>query len=317
MPRKSVSFVQRSVARAAGWRAYQRRLRDRLARLAPLPAFSEEAWHVAGADAQVAWKRLLAWRVPDATTSEIAETTQALSPAWTAVCAWQRFTSAGVLTAPGIQSNAPSTTLHFLGAAKAECSMPHVLFSDLPALLGHTELLLVGPNALEPACGRDAVPDPNRNCSGQLSVQVEKSLYHSSKSASPSLALALNAGLQSSYGRHWLPTIKLLLEMRIPTVITGYNADDVVGGLACMLAHGLRPRLVFGGRNPFGSLLGRTNSWETEPDSLNCDEELRHMKKRAKRVAKLGLRELNRLSAANPAALPLCNSYWLGFHGEK
>eukprot|EP00930_Biecheleria_cincta_P073127 TRINITY_DN60442_c0_g1_i1.p1 TRINITY_DN60442_c0_g1~~TRINITY_DN60442_c0_g1_i1.p1 ORF type:complete len:328 (+),score=40.11 TRINITY_DN60442_c0_g1_i1:79-1062(+) len=327
MPRKSISFVQRSAFRAAGWAAYQRRLQERLGSLAPLPAFSEKAWHVAGSDAGVAWKKLSAWRSPDATPAEFVETTQALSPAWTAVCAWQRFTAAGLLLAPGIHSSGSPTILHFIGAAKAERSMPHALFFDLPALFGHTELHLVGPGASEHASIQGALTNPHCDSSRQLSIQVKRSLYHNSNLGSPSLALALNAGLQSSYGRHWLPTMKSSLETKTPTVITGYNADDVVGGLACMFAHGLRPRLVFGGRNPFGSLLGQANSLETESDSLNCDEELRHMKKHAKRIAKLGLRELNRSScilqqmqpgqAESPAALPLCNSFWLGFCGEK
>eukprot|EP00931_Biecheleriopsis_adriatica_P005635 TRINITY_DN107129_c0_g1_i1.p1 TRINITY_DN107129_c0_g1~~TRINITY_DN107129_c0_g1_i1.p1 ORF type:complete len:310 (+),score=64.59 TRINITY_DN107129_c0_g1_i1:57-986(+) len=308
MPRRNPA-AERAAFRAAGWAALQGRLQQRLHEMTPLPPSSEKAWQLAGNCAGPgSWGDLLAWRLPEGSPSQLAEATQVLSPAWTSLAAWRRF-KLPVHTHPGA-----SSSLHFLGAAKAECAMPLRAFQDLPLLLGRTEISLIGPRAHVAAC--DAV----ETAEATMSIRVATSLYQDCSLEAPQLALALNAGLQSSRGRQWLPAMRRLLAQDTPTVITGYSSQDIVAGLACMLAQGLRPRLLFAGRNPFGSRLGATDPWGAAgfEDSPPDEEELKNIKKLAKKLARDGLRNIDAftLEVEHPQE-PLCNSYWMGFQGEK
>ena len=110
--------------------------------------------------------------------------------------------------------------------------MPHATFRDLPCMLGAVEILLAGPNASLPPAPELQVDMLARVTKKQLQVHVEVQKYEHCEVQAPTLAVALNAGLQEGGSQSWMPALEELLEAHVPTVFTGYSREDVVAGLA-------------------------------------------------------------------------------------
>eukprot|EP00667_Euglena_gracilis_P023376 EG_transcript_26379 len=164
---------------------------------------------------------------------------EGLSRSLTTYCALQRL---GVLSA--CPSDAP-LRLHVLGCdVEAEYALP--FFAELAGWLAEycVDLLLCGPQC----------PSSEAFTFRNLTITMRTGLYHDlvtpSTLALPVCAIAFNMG----YGVDWEPTVRFLVQHRIPTVVTGLDAAEVefaqraieqdVGVLA----------VRFSGRNPFGSL---------------------------------------------------------------
>ncbi|KAI0311128.1 hypothetical protein OF83DRAFT_1152250 [Amylostereum chailletii] len=70
----------------------------------------------------------------------------------------------------------------------------------------------------------------------------------------PDLAIAFNSGCGSEETASWRPTIKLLVDMKIPTVFTSYQREEAGVDAALLKASGAN-LLPLGGPNPWGSQL--------------------------------------------------------------
>mmetsp|Transcript_15555 Transcript_15555/g.44602 ORF Transcript_15555/g.44602 Transcript_15555/m.44602 type:complete len:335 (-) Transcript_15555:241-1245(-) len=290
------------------------------------------------------WDTLLAQRLPAAQPRQLVEATQALSSAWTTLGALQRFQcqQEGSIASAG-------AVIDFVGAGRAECAMPHAAFRDLASCLGcPVHLRLVGPAAGAAQPGAPVPPEAAQLRIRALRLRYEDLEFQQGRAPEdgpPSLAVALNAGLQEDGGRSWLPAMRRLLDAGVPTVVTGYSREDSVACLACLFAHGLRPRLIFGGRNPFGSLLGTSGAaedvWQGHlaAAKTNSEDGLQDIMSAARKAA--GALEPAKLDAPVPWAMsgppgpssgrhagwraewplddspPLCNNHWFGFRGRE
>ncbi|EKM51464.1 uncharacterized protein PHACADRAFT_166026 [Phanerochaete carnosa HHB-10118-sp] len=131
-------------------------------------------------------------------------------------------------------------TIHVLGATQEEL-MRAMQFEEilhrLPTVY-KLNLVLIGPE-MKTVKAKDGTPVVMDTCPrcfrrGRQRVQYHyASLYHDfvasqgSAYTTPNLAIAFNSGCGSEETESWLPTIKSLVEKKVPSVFTAFNRDEV------------------------------------------------------------------------------------------
>mmetsp|Transcript_5315 Transcript_5315/g.17163 ORF Transcript_5315/g.17163 Transcript_5315/m.17163 type:complete len:212 (-) Transcript_5315:52-687(-) len=131
------------------------------------------------------------------------------------------------------------------GSSRIEVFEKELVFAELGRALHRNSVIirLVGPDL-------EAQPPVTVQ---NVSISFHKMMYEDFLGAGtepPHLAVACNAGIRES----WYPAIARLLELNIPTAITGYDLMDVAGGLKELNRHFTpRPHVIVDGENPFAS----------------------------------------------------------------
>lgn len=137
-----------------------------------------------------------------------------------------------------------------VGPRKLELSEIQLLYQELCRAfeLQHLELRLVGPELPEMPQG-----DAGAFCIDNLRITFYRMFYQDFLSAlgPPHMAVAFHAGIHEYDS--WSPALYSLIQLRVPTVITGYSLADISKGLQAMRSKGINPSLLYQGVNSFAS----------------------------------------------------------------
>ncbi|KAJ6514078.1 hypothetical protein DFH09DRAFT_1099731 [Mycena vulgaris] len=94
-----------------------------------------------------------------------------------------------------------------------------------------------------------------------LTTAMHVSTYHSfvvskgNKFEKPDLCIAFNSGASQALTDQWLPTLKLLVEHKIPTVFTSLDREEAEGEAALLRTAGATLHSALGpSKNPWGSM---------------------------------------------------------------
>ncbi|CAL1165033.1 unnamed protein product [Cladocopium goreaui] len=140
--------------------------------------------------------------------------------------------------------------IDLVGSRKLELSEIQLLYQELCRAfeLQHLELRLVGPELPEIPQG-----DAGAFRIDNLRITFYRMFYQDFLSAlgPPHMAVAFHAGIHEYDS--WSPALYSLIQLRVPTVITGYSLADISKGLQAMRSKGINPSLLYQGVNSFAS----------------------------------------------------------------
>ncbi|KAF7337156.1 MYND-type domain-containing protein [Mycena venus] len=156
-------------------------------------------------------------------------------------------------------------TVHVIGAnaMEANCVIFEEILHHLPQVK-ILKLVLCGPDMPVRHLSRTVTLTTCSECTelGRQHIQehvAEK--YHTfvrnqgSKFQKPDLCIAFNSGASQVSTHTWLPTFKLLVEGKIPTVFTSFNREEAEGEAVLLRAAGAKLHPAVGPtRNPWGSI---------------------------------------------------------------
>ncbi|KAJ7714781.1 hypothetical protein B0H14DRAFT_3014907 [Mycena olivaceomarginata] len=155
--------------------------------------------------------------------------------------------------------------VHVIGASAMEANS--VIFEEILHHLPQVKILklvLCGPDMPVGALSQTVTLKTCSECTqlGRQHIQEHVAdKYHifvqdqGSKFQKPDLCIAFNSGASVVSTHTWLPTLKLLVEGKIPTVFTSFNREEAEGEAALFRAAGAKLHPALGPtRNPWGSI---------------------------------------------------------------
>ncbi|KAJ6558776.1 hypothetical protein DFH09DRAFT_1036769 [Mycena vulgaris] len=146
--------------------------------------------------------------------------------------------------------------VHIIGANSIEATCA-VVFEEilhrLPQVKTLGALVLCGPDMPGGDLPQTIAPATCPEC-----TQLGRKRIHehvADKFEKPDLCIAFNSGASQVSTHTWLPTFKLLVERKIPTVFTSYNREEAEGEAALLRAAGAKLHPTLGpSKNPWGSI---------------------------------------------------------------
>ncbi|KAJ7660558.1 hypothetical protein B0H17DRAFT_1095046 [Mycena rosella] len=155
--------------------------------------------------------------------------------------------------------------VHIIGANEIEatCGVFEEILHCLPQVK-ILKLVLCGPDMPGGDIPKAVVLETCSECKqlGRKHIQEHVAdKYHNfverqgSKFEKPHLCIAFNSGASQVSTRTWLPTLKLLVQGKIPTVFTSFNREEAEGEAALLRAAGAKLHPALGPcKNPWGSI---------------------------------------------------------------
>ncbi|KAJ7753982.1 hypothetical protein B0H14DRAFT_420514 [Mycena olivaceomarginata] len=156
--------------------------------------------------------------------------------------------------------------VHIIGASAMEANSV-IIFEEILHHLPQVKILklvLCGPDMPVGALSQTVALETCSECTqlGRQHIQEHVAdKYHifvqnqGSQFQKPDLCIAFNSGASAVSTHTWLPTLKLLIEGKIPTVFTSYNREEAEDQAALLRAAGAKLHPAVGPtRNPWGSI---------------------------------------------------------------